>query len=368
MMVRKREDEVLDIIKADPLISQKEIAEKLGITRSSVGVHVNNLTKKGKIIGRGYVLSKVNKVCVIGGSNIDVWGFSDGPLKKGSSNIGDVNISVGGVSRNIAESLTKLGIQTEFITAISNDEYGKHIYSYCLKEGVRIDRANIFKNQRTSFFLSIVDKETHEKYAVADMSIMDQITPAHINQRRAEINNCNLIVLDLNTPKNTVEFILSNFKNKLIMIDPVSVSKVEKIEKLLDLVKFIKLNRVELQELSGMPVDTPEDVKKAAKSLIEKGIKEIVVSNDFNAICYASKDDYFRLESKHKEIESKEVEFKQGIREAQFAGLVYGKFNNLTVEESLNIAMKAGELTAETDELVSPWLSVENIYERLENE
>lgn len=47
-----REKEILDLIKKNPMISQKEIAQRLSITRSSVGVHITNLTKKGYKKGR----------------------------------------------------------------------------------------------------------------------------------------------------------------------------------------------------------------------------------------------------------------------------------------------------------------------------
>ena len=52
----QRERQILQLIESDPLISQQDIAAKLGITRSSVAVHISNLTKKGCIAGRGYVL------------------------------------------------------------------------------------------------------------------------------------------------------------------------------------------------------------------------------------------------------------------------------------------------------------------------
>ena len=52
----QRERQILRLIEEDPMISQEMLAEKLGITRSSVAVHISNLTKKGCIAGRGYVL------------------------------------------------------------------------------------------------------------------------------------------------------------------------------------------------------------------------------------------------------------------------------------------------------------------------
>ena len=52
----QRERQILQLIEADPMISQAELAHRLGITRSSVAVHISNLTKKGHIAGKGYVL------------------------------------------------------------------------------------------------------------------------------------------------------------------------------------------------------------------------------------------------------------------------------------------------------------------------
>ena len=51
-----RERQILNWIEENPMISQEELASRAGITRSSVAVHISNLTRKGYIAGRGYVL------------------------------------------------------------------------------------------------------------------------------------------------------------------------------------------------------------------------------------------------------------------------------------------------------------------------
>ena len=50
-MMTRREQEILEIIKEKPTIEQSELAAMLGITRSSVAVHIANLQKKGYILG-----------------------------------------------------------------------------------------------------------------------------------------------------------------------------------------------------------------------------------------------------------------------------------------------------------------------------
>jgi len=67
-----REAELLMLISRNPAISQNELAEILGITRSSVAVHITNLIKKGHILGKGYLLKQEDYICVLGGSNIDI--------------------------------------------------------------------------------------------------------------------------------------------------------------------------------------------------------------------------------------------------------------------------------------------------------
>ena len=52
----QRERQILQLIEADPMISQQELADRLGITRSSVAVHISNLIRKGHIAGKGYIL------------------------------------------------------------------------------------------------------------------------------------------------------------------------------------------------------------------------------------------------------------------------------------------------------------------------
>ena len=71
----QRERQILNWIEENPLISQQELAEKAGITRSSVAVHISNLMKKGYITGKGYIVHTAPYVTVVGGVNMDIGGW-----------------------------------------------------------------------------------------------------------------------------------------------------------------------------------------------------------------------------------------------------------------------------------------------------
>ena len=53
----QRERQILKWIEENPLISQQELADKAGIARSSVAVHISNLMKQGHIAGKGYIVT-----------------------------------------------------------------------------------------------------------------------------------------------------------------------------------------------------------------------------------------------------------------------------------------------------------------------
>ena len=113
----QRERQILQLIESNPLISQQEIAEKMGITRSSVAVHISNLTKKGCIAGKGYVLRTGSYAVVVGGVNVDICGRSFAPLVEADSNPGVVSSSLGGVGRNIAHNMSLMGLDVRLLTA-----------------------------------------------------------------------------------------------------------------------------------------------------------------------------------------------------------------------------------------------------------
>ena len=86
----QRERQILEWIRQDPMISQQELAEKAGITRSSAAVHISNLMKKGYIAGRGYLLRTEPYIVVVGGVNMDIGAVSHAPLVARDSNPGKV--------------------------------------------------------------------------------------------------------------------------------------------------------------------------------------------------------------------------------------------------------------------------------------
>ena len=66
-------------------------------------------------------------ILVIGGSNIDLIGTSEGVFNAFDSNPGEFYTAHGGVGRNVVENLARLKHDVTFITVLGNDTYGAAI-------------------------------------------------------------------------------------------------------------------------------------------------------------------------------------------------------------------------------------------------
>ena len=69
-------------------------------------------------------------IAIIGAVNIDICGTSDVQPVLHDSNPGNVNISFGGVGRNIAENLCHLGFKTEMIQVLTDLSFPFRIIAF----------------------------------------------------------------------------------------------------------------------------------------------------------------------------------------------------------------------------------------------
>ena len=137
MHLTSLEQRVVALLRRDPLMTAATIADELGTTRSAVSVHLSNLSRKGVILGRGYLLSEQPGVVVIGGSNVDIKARSAAPATPRTSNPGHGSMTPGGVGRNIAENLARLGTRTHLVSAVGRDALGDNLVAQTSAAGVR---------------------------------------------------------------------------------------------------------------------------------------------------------------------------------------------------------------------------------------
>ncbi|MFZ5966043.1 MAG: PfkB family carbohydrate kinase [Bacillota bacterium] len=351
-----REKEILEMIKKNPLISQQEIAERLEIARSSVAVHITNLMKKGYITGKGYIVSEKEYIAVVGGANMDIQGFTKASLIPKDSNPGKVKLSLGGVGRNIAENLTKLGIDAKLITALGDDLYGEKILEESRMSGIDMDHCIQFKGTSTSTYLSILNDTGDMEVAVSDMDIFDKLSFDLIRDKLHVVQNAKAIVLDTNLPEEILTYLVQHVKEKKLFLDPVSTTKAKRVKNIIGSFHTIKPNRLEAEILSDMKITNASDLNKAAAFFLSQGVEKVFISLGKEGIFYADAAHSGCLP----EIPIKVVNA-TGAGDAFMAGLIFGDFNQYNIKEQAQFAMAAAVMALSHENTINPMLSLENI-------
>ena len=273
----QRERQLLNWIEENPLISQQELAEKAGITRSSVAVHISNLMKKGYITGKGYIVHTAPYVTVVGGVNMDIGGWPGEPLVAQDSNPGTVRMSLGGVGRNIAHNMSLLGVDVRMITAFGDDMNAQKIAASCGELGIDISQSPVIPGGRTSTYLFINDEHGDMALAVSDMEIYRNLTPQMLSARQKLLSSSQVVVIDTNLPQESIQWLAENCPVP-VFADPVSTAKAVKLQPVLGKLHTLKPNRIEAELLSGVTITDEDSLRKAADALLETGLHRVFIS------------------------------------------------------------------------------------------
>ena len=362
-MLTAREKCVLELIRRDPMMSQQEIAARLGISRSAVAGHIMNLTDKGVIKGRGYVLGDATYAVVVGGANLDLHGKAAEPLRMRDSNPGCVKLSPGGVARNIAENLARLGVACRLITAVGNDPHGDLIMQSAKDAGVDMRFVHVSTSAPTSTYLSIVADDGEMQLAVSDMTIVDELTIQRLQQHESMLRRASLLIVDANLGQDTLEWLCHEFRDAPVFADTVSTRKAAKLRPVLGSIHTLKTGTLELAALCGCEARTQAQLKRAARELHAQGIRRLFVTRGNNGVYYSSDEAQgtYKLRG-----QSPDVRNAGGAGDAFLAGIGYAWLEKWPLEESIQVALAAAQVTIADAATSSPALSVDAVNRLLE--
>ena len=354
----QREREILNWIAEDPLISQQELADKAGITRSSVAVHISNLMKKGYIAGKGYVLRSASYAAVVGGVNMDIGGRAHAPLVARDSNPGTVRMSLGGVGRNIAHNLALLGADVRMLTAFGDDVYAQKIAASCGELGIDISQALTVPGASTSTYLFLSGDDGDMALAVSDMEIYQHVTPAYLQSRRALLDNAQVIIVDTNIPAESIQWLCENAKAP-VFADPVSTAKAVRLRPVLGRLHTLKPNRMEAELLSGVAITDGESLERAAQTLLDTGLRRVFISLGGDGVYAADHNEALRLPCCPARMVNA-----TGAGDAFMAALAWAYLEGTGLERTARAAQAAAAIALEGDETINPELSAAAVKSR----
>ncbi len=276
-MLTDRERQIVDLLRRDPLMKAAALAAAVGTSRASINVHLSNLGKKGVILGRGYVLAEQPGAVVIGGANVDLKARSTARATDHTSNPGHGSMAPGGVARNIAENIARLGDRVHLISVVGRDPMGDNLLEHTAAAGVRIE--HVTRTDRpTGTYTAVFDVDGELIVAIADMEATAELGPEQLHHARDIIATAGVLVLDGNLGLDTLNYALDLSAGVYTVFEPVSVPKAAGLEEAIDArVSAVTPNRDELAALTDLPTRTDRQVRTAARTLHARGVELVWV-------------------------------------------------------------------------------------------
>ena len=216
-------------------------------------------------------------VLVVGGANTDIVGVPERELLPGDSAPGHVRRSPGGVGRNIAENLARMGVSARLLSAFGSDANGAALARECRSVGIDTTPSLAVDDVPGSIYLAILDANGDLAFAVNDMRAVDRLTVAVLGERRHQLSSAGLVVIDTNLPTATIEWIAENATSPLL-VDATSCPKAPKVLGVLPLVHTLKLSALEAGTLVGRDLQDESDAETAAGELLALGVRRVFIT------------------------------------------------------------------------------------------
>ena len=307
--------------------------------------------------GRACSANAEGYIVGVGAANVDIHGRSKAPIIQYDSNPGSMHVSVGGVTRNVCENLSRLGGRAKLITALGSDMYADMIRSECAAAGVDISHSMVVDNHPSSTYISVLD-ETGDMYvALSDMAVLQYMDMNFLKQKDDVLKGARLITFDPGLPEEVIDGMTSLYASTVpIFCDPVSSAYALRLKPYVGRVHTLKPNRMELGILSDRPTDTEDDLEAAASVLIEKGVRRIFVSLGRDGCFYMDADG--RVERRALRPLDEMVNA-TGAGDAFMAAVIYSYVNGFDCERTLQYGLAAGIAAISDPNTINPCMGVD---------
>ncbi|MCA1022900.1 PfkB family carbohydrate kinase [Halobacillus litoralis] len=335
-----RERQVYQQIVKNPYVSQQTLSEALQLSRSTVANIISGLVQKNVLLGRAYVLNKSRQVLCIGGANVDRKLHTHEPLQMYTSNPVYSRSSAGGVARNIAENLGRLGFHPSLITAAGMDA-DWDIIEKASGSFINLDGVLHLPHATTGTYTALMNPHGELLTALADMEVFEAILPPLVMKSETKMRQSECMIADLNCPKETLELLLRmsrSFSVPLVFVT-VSAPKMKRLPKDLRGLTWLMTNIEETEAHFHMSIDSKEKWCLAAGLWLEMGIEKVTITSGKDGVVVGENEGGIHH---FPSFSTGDVNDVTGAGDAFCSGVLYGWMEGMELRE----VMKTGMMNA----------------------
>ena len=220
----------------------------------------------------------MNDITVIGSNMIDLITYTNRmPVEGETIEAPEFEMGFGGKGSNQAVAAARLGSKVSMITMVGNDMFGKqHIENYRANQ---IDTTGVGIGTKNSGAAPIFVAEDSNNRILIIKGANNELTPGTLDKHLDQIKHSKLIVLQQEIPLETNYYAieLGQKYHVPVLLNPAPADDHLNID-YVSQVEFFMPNETELATLTNLPTTTVEEITLAAKSLVDKGVKHVIVT------------------------------------------------------------------------------------------
>ena len=234
-----------------------------------------------------------NKIAVVGSNMVDLITYYSERMPRLGETIEAPNFELGcgGKGSNQAVAAAKLGSEVMMLTKVGDDIFGENTVNNYSRYGIDSRYVEVVPNTSSGVAPIFVDP-SGENSIIIVKGANNALARSDIDAAAEDLKQCELILMQLEVPLDvvyyTIAFAARNGIETLLNPAPaVAGLKLAEINK----VTFFVPNETELESITGMPVNSVEEITRAARFLVEQGIRDIVVTMGGRGALHVNKDE-----------------------------------------------------------------------------
>lgn len=231
----------------------------------------------------------MKNICVIGSLNMDLVVNVEKMPKAGQTLLGSNFKEVpGGKGANQAVAMARLNGNVTMIGKVGNDSFGETLVNSLKKDNVNTDYIQVEEGP-SGVALITVDKNAQNSIVVAPGANY-KLTKEDIEKNIDAIKNSDIVVVQLETPLETIKYALKKAKElgKYTILNPAPAVVLE--DEIIENVDLLTPNETELEIISQKSIGNEDDINKCAQIMINKGVKELIVTLGSKGSLYINKE------------------------------------------------------------------------------
>lgn len=285
----------------------------------------------------------MKKILVLGSINIDqVIGVKNLPQIGETIHANSLNFHSGGKGANQAVAIAKMDCDVKLLSMIGDDEYGSFCLESCKNYNVNVQNVILAKNQKTGLASIYVQNDGINSIVIL-AGANNLITKEIIEENRDLIKECDILVTQLETNIEGVFYAIELAKkyNKITILNPAPA--IELSDKQLMNVDYIIPNETELSSISGVEINSVEDIEKAFYLVLKKSPNtKIITTFGSKGVFYF---DSLKNEFKNFPALKTNVVDTTAAGDSFIGGFVSQLALNKNVEEAINFGLKVAAIT-----------------------